>query len=393
MSDPQWLVTETTKRWREVRSLMTRSRQELSHAAAGLYPDLPRVAGTDLLTRPGWLPPAPLPLDDVRLEWSGDPPPPGTDLAPLASHVLPWRAPGERFGTYAQAIAALDPPALFENRVCYRMLDANLVAPRPGMTFSSAWFFEGLSVGHAVAHEYTSRWEGGAAQVTLPDLPLREAIGDPRVFSRRPALPAVITLTLRRARSGQASFLLHWRDPAKVVHAGGAYQVMPAGVFQPAADVPAALRHDLSLWRAMVREFSEELLGSPEVLADGDGRLDYERWPFSRRMSSGLASGALTVWCLGIGVDPFTLATDILTVAVIDADFFDDVFADLVSENAEGRLVSENADGQLVSDGPAAGLPFTQESVDRFSRAGTPIQAAGAALLRLAWRHRRKLLG
>jgi hypothetical protein len=392
VNDPQRLVTETTKRWREVRGLMTRSRQELSHAAAGLYPDLPRVAGTDLLSRPDWLPPAPLPLESVSLEWAADPPA-QADLAPYTSHVLPWRAPGERFGTYARAIAALDPPALFENRVCYRMLDASLLPARPRMTFSSAWFFDGLSVGHAVAHEYASRWDDGAAAVTLADLPLRNAIGDPRVFDRRPAVPAVITLTLRREGPGRAAFLLHWRDPAKVVHAGGAFQVTPAGVFQPAADVPAALPHDLSLWRAMVREFSEELLGSPEVLAGQDGRLDYSSWPFHRQLDSGLASGTLTVWLLGMGVDPLTLATDILTVAVIDADFFDDVFAGLVSENAEGRLVSENADGELVSDGPAAGLPFTQACVDRFSRAGTPIQAAGAALLQLAWRHRRQLLG
>ena len=48
---------------------------------------------------------------------------------------------------------------------------------------------------------------------------------------------AISTLTLRLDRaSGRASFLLHWRDPAKVGHAGGLYQVIPVGVFQPSGE-------------------------------------------------------------------------------------------------------------------------------------------------------------
>jgi hypothetical protein len=38
-----------------------------------------------------------------------------------------------------------------------------------------------------------------------------------------------------------------------------------------------------------------------------------------------------------------------------------------------------------------AGVPFTQESVERFS-AAKPMQPAGAALLQLAWQHRATLL-
>jgi hypothetical protein len=44
---------------------------------------------------------------------------------------------------------------------------------------------------------------------------------------------AISTLTLRRSAGGDASFPLHWRDPAKVTHAGGLYQVIPVGIFQP----------------------------------------------------------------------------------------------------------------------------------------------------------------
>jgi hypothetical protein len=90
------------------------------------------------------------------------------------------------------------------------------------------------------------------------------------------------------------------------------------------------------------------------------------------------------VCCLGLGDDPLTLATDILTVAVFDSDVFDRLFRGLVALNAEGRVVTENG---------SAAIPFTADSVARFTGGGEPLQTAGAALLRLAWQHRQSLLG
>ena len=113
--------------WRRVRRLLNEHRLELAAMAAGLYPDLPRVAGTDLLCWPGWLPATPLDLADLRLGWVSAPPPPAADGAgEAAAHVLPRSAAGPAYPTYAAAIEALDRPALFENRVCYRLLDAEL---------------------------------------------------------------------------------------------------------------------------------------------------------------------------------------------------------------------------------------------------------------------------
>ena len=192
-------------------------------------------------------------------------------------------------------------------------------------------------------------------------------MGDPCALPRRSALTAVTTLTLRRARDGTASFLLHWRDPARVNHAGGLYQVMPAGIFQPVSAAPAAQRHDFSLWRCMTREFSEELLGGSEEYPTRGGRLDYGRWPFHRELAAARDAGTLRVSCLGLGVNPLTLATDILTVAVFEAAVFDRVFRGLVGENAEGRVVTQ--------DGSAA-IPFTRANVARFTGGGEPVQTA-----------------
>jgi hypothetical protein len=200
-------------------------------------------------------------------------------------------------------------------------------------------------------------------------------------------MPAITTLTLRRAAAGDASFLLHRRDPAKVTHAGGLYQVIPVGIFQPADDNPASEQNDLNLWRSMAREFSEELLATSEDYRHLGSPLDYDLWPFYRELSTARKTGRLRVFCLGVGVDPLTLAVDILTTIVFDSDLFDTIFDRLVTANAEGRVIaSQGASG-------APGVPFTSEAVERFGSGTEPMQAAGAAILQLAWRHRNSLLG
>ena len=384
-------MTETAERWRQVRHMVNQNRLALAAQAARLYPGATRAAGTDLLCRPEWLPAAPVDLAGIALEWAGQPPAPRTDAtAAAAAHLLPQQAPGGPFPSYAAAVAVIDPPALFQNRVCYRLLDARLASPGerpPVLSMGTARYFDAMNLGHAVAHELAAtqdRADRRRRPVSLADLPLRAALGDPCQLSQRSTLTAVTTLTLRRAPDGTASFLLHWRDPARVNHAGGAYQVMPAGIFQPVTDRPAAQQADFSLWRCMTREFSEELLGGSEDYPTHDGVLDYDQWPFARELAAARDAGTLRVHCVGLGVDPLTLATDLLTVAVFDSAVFDRLFRDLVTANAEGRVVTENG---------SAAIPFSADTVARFTGGAEPMQTAGAALLRLAWQHRRALLG
>jgi hypothetical protein len=290
---------------------------------------------------------------------------------------------GGRYASYADAVAAVDPPELLENRPCYRLLDAGLTG-KPGLRVGGTSYFAGTDLGHAVAHELAAAWARDGDAVRMADLPLRTLAGDPCALSRRPALVAITTLTLRRGTAGDASFVLHWRDPAKVNHGGGLYQVMPVGLFQPVTAAAAAVRHDLSLWKSMAREFSEEFLGTPEDYQTSGGLLDYDDWPFYRRLTAARREGRLTVHCLGLGVDPLTFATDVLAVAVFDAPLFDAEFAGLVAQNAEGRV---------ITGGGPAGIPFTAETVARLTGGREPLQASGAAVLSLAWEHRARLLG
>jgi len=374
------------EQWRATRRLLNQRRDQLAAAAERLYPDVPRVGSTRLLCRPEWLPARPVELDQVQLRWTEPAPAPAiSGASPASAHLRPRAADDQRYLTYADAAAALDPPALFENRPAYRLLAASLTGTADGthLDLTRSRYFDSMSVAEALAHELAVALPDGDAQTGMDGLPFRAAVGDPCDLSRRPASVAISTLTLRRSPAGDTSFLLHWRDPAKVTHAGGLYQVIPVGVFQPVADSPDSERSDLSLWRGMVREFSEELLGTPEDYASDDGPFNYDLWDFYRRLTVARDAGKLSVWCLGLGVDPLTLVVDILTVAVFDSDLFDATFTGLVADNSEGRVVA--------SEGKT-GFSFTQQAVSRFTSGAEPMQAAGAAVLRLAWNHRALLL-
>jgi hypothetical protein len=340
--------------WLAVRKYLREHRAELTAAAAAEYPQAARVDGTPLLTRPEWVPRLPVPLLDVRIAFEPD-----------AGDSVPVMGDG-----YARAMRALEPPAVFEDRVTYRLLEADLGA-RPGrMTFGCGRYFDGVNVGEAAAHEFAgarvpdARFPGAGG--------LRAAVGDPRDLRRRPVNLAISTLTVRLCRrTGQASFLLHWRDPALVGHAGGMYQVVPVGVFQPASE--ATWEADFSLWYSIVREYAEELAGRDEIR----GSIDYASWPFARQMTAARDAGQIRAWCLGLGVDPLSYAADLLAVVVIDQDAFTDLFGDNPLGNAEGRVLAPRAFTEAV----------VAQTLDR-----DPLQAAGAAVLQVAWSHRATLL-
>ncbi len=196
-------AADSPERWRQVRAVLTANRPELSRIAAGLYPGLVRVGSTDLLSRAEWLPDAPLRLDDLPLAWVEQPPPPALDLTgPVSAHVRPVAEAGGRYTSYAEAVAALDRPGLFEDRPCYRLLGAALAGPR-ALRLTRTSYFAGMELGHSVAHELAAAWDESRDGLNMAALPLRSLAGDPCALDRRLSLCAVTTLTLRRAAGGR----------------------------------------------------------------------------------------------------------------------------------------------------------------------------------------------
>jgi hypothetical protein len=293
----------------------------------------------------------------------------GTD--PAVRQLFPARADGSRYHTYSETVAELAPPGIFENRSTYRLLRADLQTG-PRMALGRGAYFDGIDVGDAVAHEYAAALLG---EITTPDL--RAMIGDPCDPARRPVNLALSTLTLRHDQTtGAATFPMHRRDGAMVGHAGGLYQVLPVGIFQPAGEQPWNTANDFSLWRCIVRELAEELRGDTEDYETHRGPIDHDAWPFTDQLTRALDTGEVRACCLGIGVDPLTFATDILTAATIDAPLYDELFGQIADTNTEGSIP------------PRRALHRGNRRAVRDQRA----HPSRAGLLRLAWRHRPILL-
>ena len=191
-----------------------------------------------------------------------------------------------------------------------------------------------------------------------------------------------------RSGDGEARFLLHWRDPAKVATAGGLYDVVPAGEFQPSSINAYDTANDFDLWRNIVREYSEELLGAPEHDDTRSRPIDYERWPLYRGLTRARNRGTVRAFCFGVGFDALTLAATIPTVVVIDQGAFEELFGEIVRANAEGTIIS----GQDESTPRrTVGIPFDAHNVNSFLKT-KPMAPPGAACLALAWHHRDLLL-
>ena len=375
-------VQASQEAWLETRHFLNRNRLELARTAVELYPDVSRIDGTVLLSCPSWQPPSPLELGDVQLTWDANAPVARSVGREAESEgVRPLGADHHRFATYAEAIAVLDRPRLFENRRSYRLVDVDLAGGHQ-LTFGDGRYFDVMNVAEAVAHEYADRVRVRGVP-GWSDLPFRSRLADPFDLTRRPLMVAMSALTLRHDRtSGAATFVLHWRDPQRVATGGGLYQVMPVGVFQPTGESDADRENDFDLWRGLVREYSEEFLGAAERTGHAGGVLDYEAWPFYQAVCRARAEGRLRVHCFGIGIDPLTLVADIVLAAVFDSEAFDHLLTGAVTSNEEGRVVTADDGG---------GVPFSWPAVEEFLR-DKPMQPAGSAALALAWRHRDRLL-
>jgi transcriptional regulator with XRE-family HTH domain len=351
------VVAASQEEWRAVRSHLIRHRTQLAKQAVRLYDPAWRLTHTPALALPSWLPSSPVPIEAMTLEWVPHPPRPAitgheAELRP----VLPLRTPGHAFRQYTSAIRYLSPPSLFENRPSYRLLDVTWEPSGQGkLQFGLATFFDKLDVSEALSHEFAAAMMDGAPPAWR-QLPFRARLSQPFDLSSRMGSASIATLTIRRSTTnGSYTFFLLARDPAKVAVGGGQYGVIPAGEFQPSCIAPACMEDDLDLWRNIVREYSEELLGEPEHDGSSGEPLDYECWPFYRAMQRAREAGHLRTYVLGVVLHALGLNPAVMTAVVID---------DVV---------------------------FTEATMRQFLHR-EPLGGTSAACLALAWRYRASLV-
>lgn len=378
--DPPDPVTASQQEWAAARKFLSQHRADITAAVHQIYPEAERLAGTGVLIPAGWRLAKPVDLSAVHLRWQEHTPQPSvTGGEREARHVRPMKAPGREYSRYHRAMAELARPKLFENRMCYRLMGVN-PDTKPGaarldldLTLGGMCYFDMIDVGESLAHEaaLAARGRDGTFQpnaVTWDHLPFRRLISDPFDLNAYPLMISVSTLTVRASKAGSTFFLLR-RNPAKVAIAGGMLSVFPTGVFQPASVVPAPDSPDFDLWRNVMREYSEEYLGNPEH--DGDGApIDYANTEPFRSLDAARSAGRVRVYCLGVGIDALNYVGDVFTVAVFDADVFDSIFGQMVSENDEGDVDSEE-------------FVFAEEPIRRLLDREA-IAPSGAACLQLA---------
>jgi transcriptional regulator with XRE-family HTH domain len=386
MQNPE--VAASQEQWLHTRRLINAHHTELAKAAAQLYPDDVRVGTTGLVARPEWISGSPLvDLANVEIALDSHAPEPLMDgTEDVSSHTRPLWSAERRYQRYSHAVRDVARPKLFENRPSWRLLDVKFAGGGARLAFGHMNYFDAMDISEAVAHETAAALVVNNDTVSRPTwrgLHLRKAIGDPFDLTRRAALLSINTLTIRRDRSGSASVVLHNRSAANVATSGGIIGVMPAGVFQPSSVRAREHGDDFDLWRNVMREYSEEFLGNPEHAGDGPGA-DYTQEPL-RSLDVARAEGRIRVYLLGLALGALDMWAGLETVAVIDADTFDDIFADLVRINDEGTVVRA---GQHQ---PTAHIPFTREVINELIATGR-LAPETAFSLETAWAHRDQLL-
>src|SRR6266508_1132893 len=385
-------VVTSQRDWLRTRRLLNQHRPELTQFAARLYPSSMKLATTGILMPREWRPERPIDLASIDLALSDEPLPRITGRHEETRPLRPLVSPGRHYDKYHRAMRDLDRPRLFENRVCYRLLGAEWLTDRGRLTVGRGRlalghmrYFDMIDVGEALAHEIALAsidQEGNLSQdrAVWDNLPFRRLVRDPFDLQAYPLMLSISTLTIRRSRAG-ATFLLLRRGAGQVAIAGGMLSVMPTGVFQPASILPVPESPDFDLWRNMMREYSEEFLGNPEHDGSGDP-IDYANEEPFRTLDAARQAGKIRVFCLGAGIDALNFVGDLFTVAVFDADVFDDVFDELVELNEEGTITSGRDRQQFHLDGSTVHDLLTTE----------PMAPSGAACLHLALQHRTSLL-
>jgi hypothetical protein len=373
--------------WIHTRELLNQHRRELTQIALDLYPESARIGRTGFLMPAQWRLGKPVDLGLVDIELVHPPMPIVTGQHAETLPLRPLISPGKHYDTYHRAMRDLARPRLFENRICYRLLDAQWSERQGQLALGYMRYFDMIDVGEALAHELALAAIDKDGRVR-PDgslwdrLPFRKLIPDPFDLRTYPLMLSISTLTIRRSRAG-ATFVLLRRGTGKVAIAGGFLSVIPTGVFQPASILPTHDSSDFDMWHNMMREYSEEFLGNPEHDGNGDP-IDYANDEPFRSLDAARNEGKIRVLCLGVGMDALNFVSDVLTVAVFDADVYDDIFDGLVEANEEGIIASnDHGPEQFTFDGATIDRLLTTE----------PMAPSGAACLSLAWQHREAIQG
>jgi transcriptional regulator with XRE-family HTH domain len=128
-------VIRSQREWLRTRQALNHHRSDLTRLAAQLYPPEVRVGDTGLLMPADWRLAKPTPLDSIELAFTQAPAPVITGHHEESRPLRPLVSPQRRYDRYHKAMRDLDRPRLFDNRVCYRLLEVERAREAATLTF------------------------------------------------------------------------------------------------------------------------------------------------------------------------------------------------------------------------------------------------------------------
>jgi hypothetical protein len=362
--------------FREVRAWMRKSGSELKviEAAHRTHQDLLASAPMHLfIAEPAWVLPEPLELDRLTVELADN-----DDVPPVAEacyeplrRYWPLGSDGKPVARYHEAVNEFDPPKLWFDWPSYRLLGVERRTDggftlRVGTTTYWAGFDSWSGLQFEAAHQLRELAAGHpqeSTQGTRLTGPYRRSLGTPFSLTNRDCAIGLSVLTVYRTRK-DAYFYLQRRG------AGG-----------------GADRLDADIWRCIMREFAEEVLGRADLHERG-ALVDYEHESPFRELQQARDSGSVRPYILDIGFDPVTWKAGIRLVWIFDEDAHRKIFRGMHPESSEGSVEASSL--HRVGKEPLKGMPLNEETVRGYLKDPTITEAARLCI-GLTWEHREKL--
>lgn len=201
-------ITDSVDRWRRERRVLAVQDTDLSWLATKF------TAKEQAAEERIWAPRLPIRLDRLDIAWCRRPSTAALTSADAeASATRPLRSDGSRYPDYRSALAALEQHPLPSDLLGQRLLEVELLAPKPRLEFGAADLSESLGLDEALAHELAAARDRHGEHTQLANLPLRQRLARSPLLAARRAVPAVTAVIVdddgpRRATAATSGILV-----------------------------------------------------------------------------------------------------------------------------------------------------------------------------------------
>lgn len=309
--------------------------------------------GIPILYRDEWIPPTPIDLREVRLEWLSHKEFNFDKSIFAEEDISPF---GER--RYSSLQLELVKNIKLYNDPTYRLTEVENKENCHILKFGLDTYFNYIDTCELLAYEFCKEVVKGMetdvefSADSIKDrfkLSLRGQI-DPFDFSNRSAAAGLNTILIVLDNNQTPKFYLHERSATEVAEGINTISVVPAGTFQPRHKRDGYHSQDFDLYTNLIREFAEELLGVEEFRNLSAKLTDIFEIEILKEIDYFVRKGLIKVYYLGIGLDCLTIKPEILTALVLEREIIDTFLRREFVDSFEGENFEiEFSPGQLKS--------------------------------------------